>query len=76
MIDCDCTYFPEDIPAVLAGMEDRDMIVGIRSMRDVRFSHRLVNHIHTGLVNRLSEAVSTTSTPACGPCGWRNSPES
>ena len=53
MIDCDCTYFPEDIPAVLAGMEDRDMIVGIRSMRDVRFSHRLVNHIHTGLVNRL-----------------------
>jgi dolichol-phosphate mannosyltransferase len=53
MIDCDCTYFPEDIPAVLAGMEEKDMVVGVRRMQDVQFSHRLVNHLHTGLVNRL-----------------------
>jgi dolichol-phosphate mannosyltransferase len=53
MIDCDCTYFPEDIPAVLAAMDDRDMVVGIRRMSDVRFSHRLVNRLHTGLINLL-----------------------
>jgi glycosyltransferase involved in cell wall biosynthesis len=53
MIDCDCTYFPEDIPALLSGMADRDMVVGVRRMKDVQFSHRLVNRLHTGLLNRL-----------------------
>ncbi len=53
MIDCDCTYAPEDIPAVLAAMPGQDMVVGVRPMREIQFSHRLVNRLHTGLINIL-----------------------
>jgi len=53
LIDCDCTYFPEDIPAILESMADHDMVIGVRSMGDIQFSHRLVNRIHIGLINGL-----------------------
>jgi len=51
MIDCDCTYYPEDIPLLLKDADTYDMIVGIRNMKDIQFSHRLVNMLHTFLIN-------------------------
>lgn len=53
MIDCDCTYLPEDIPSLLDFIEDRDMVVGRRNMKSIQFSHRLVNIAHTQLINLL-----------------------
>lgn len=53
MIDCDCTYLPENIPPMLTFFENYDMVVGRRNFKDIQFSHRLVNVIHTQLVNLL-----------------------
>jgi len=53
MIDCDCTYLPEDIPELLKFAGDYDMVVGKRDMKDIVFSHRFVNMVHTGMINLL-----------------------
>ncbi len=51
MIDCDCTYLPEEIPSLLKFIKDYDMVVGRRDMKAIQFSHRIVNIFHTLLVN-------------------------
>lgn len=55
LIDCDCSYPVQDIPAVLAKMEEvqADMVVGCRPFANICLSHRLVNVFHTGAINLL-----------------------
>ena len=53
LVDCDCTYPVESIPTMLALMPDFDMVVGARPMQRIAFARRLVNYLHTGLVNLL-----------------------
>lgn len=56
LIDCDCSYPVESIPALLELIPEYDIVVGARSMQRIEFSHRLVNYLHTGLVNLLYSA--------------------
>jgi len=56
LIDCDCSYLPEDIPKLLSFLPDHDMIMGVRGMSCIQFSHRLVNILHTTLINLLFRA--------------------
>ena len=55
LIDCDHSYPVRHIPELLAEMEraSADMVVGCRPFANVVFSHRLVNHFHTGAINLL-----------------------
>lgn len=53
LIDCDLTYPVERIPDLLAAMETADMVVGCRDFRKIAWSHRLVNYLHTGMINWL-----------------------
>lgn len=53
LIDCDLTYPVERIPDLLAEMETADMVVGCRDFRKITWSHRLVNYLHTGMINWL-----------------------
>ena len=53
LIDCDCSYPSERIPDLLKFTPEFDMVVGTRSMKDICFSHRLVNLFHTGATNLL-----------------------
>lgn len=53
MIDCDYSYPPEQIPDLLKFLPEYDTVIGIRNMQRVVFSHRLVNYLHTGLINLL-----------------------
>ena len=55
LIDCDHSYPTKHIPELLKKMEETgaDMVVGCRPFANVVFSHRLVNRLHTGSINRL-----------------------
>ena len=53
LIDCDNSYPPEYIPQLLDYLPEHDMAVGTRPMKDIQFSHRLVNWLHTGSINLL-----------------------
>ena len=53
MIDCDYTYQPEQIPKLLDFISENEMVVGIRNMKDIQFSHRLVNIFHSQFINFL-----------------------
>ncbi len=55
LIDCDHSYPTKHIPEVLSKMTSSgaDMVVGCRPFENVVFSHRLVNRLHTGSINRL-----------------------
>jgi len=53
LIDCDNSYQPEYIPRLLEFLPEYDMVVGARHMKDIQFSHRLVNLFHTGIINIL-----------------------
>lgn len=53
IVDCDCSYPPEEIPTLLQYMPEYDMVVGQRPMKDISFLHRLANVIHSGAVNQL-----------------------
>ena len=53
LIDCDNSYPPAYIPELLNFLSEYDMVVGTRNMRSIQFSHRLVNLLHTGLINLL-----------------------
>ncbi len=52
-IDCDQTYPTAAIPELLRQLTCADMVIGIRPMSAIAWSHRLVNVLHTGLINRL-----------------------
>ncbi len=52
-IDCDCTYPPEYIPQMLKLMNRYDMVTGVRNFKDIGFTHRLGNIVHTGSINLL-----------------------
>lgn len=56
LIDSDCTYHPKFIPELLKFFPEYDMVVGKRDMANIQFSHRIVNVIHTGLINLLFKA--------------------
>jgi glycosyltransferase involved in cell wall biosynthesis len=53
LIDCDCTYRPEDIPCVVAALGACASAIGARPMREIAWPNRLVNYLHTGAVNLL-----------------------
>jgi dolichol-phosphate mannosyltransferase len=53
LIDCDLTYPVERIPDLLAEMASADMAVGYRDFSKIHWSHRLVNYLHTGMINVL-----------------------
>ena len=55
LIDCDHSYPTKHIPEVLDKIRGTgaDMVVGCRPFANVVFSHRLVNHLHTGSINLL-----------------------
>ena len=56
LIDCDCTYAPDDIPRLLQAMEGCETAIGYRPMRAIAWSHRVVNHVHTGAINLLFDS--------------------
>ena len=53
LIDCDKTYPIEYIPSMLKYMDKYDMIVGARSLDEIKPFHRLPNKIHTLAINIL-----------------------
>ena len=53
LIDCDCTYAPEDIPRLLERMDGCGCVIGCRPMATISWSHRVVNYLHTGAINVL-----------------------
>jgi len=53
LIDCDCSYPPEYIPELLKFLPEHDLVVGVRDMQSIPFSHRLVNILHTSSINLL-----------------------
>ena len=53
LIDCDLTYQPESIPELLSRMDGAEMVVGARDFGAIHWSHRLVNYLHTGMINWL-----------------------
>lgn len=53
LIDCDCSYPPEYILKLLDFLPGHDMVVGIRDMSSIQFSHKLVNIFHTSIINLL-----------------------
>jgi dolichol-phosphate mannosyltransferase len=53
LIDCDCSYPAEAIPTLIKFFPDYDMVVGVRDMHDIQFSHRIVNIFHTLVTNLL-----------------------
>src|SRR3989344_5780733 len=53
LIDCDGTYHPRYIPQLLSFFPQHDMVIGKRSMGDVKFLHRLPNILHTQAINFL-----------------------
>ena len=53
LIDCDRTYPTEYIPAMLKQMQKYDMIVGARSLKEIKPLHRLPNKMHTLAINLL-----------------------
>lgn len=53
-IDCDCTYPSERIPDLLKKIDEgAGMVIGVRSMRNIRKRHRLPNLAHTWAINIL-----------------------
>ena len=59
LIDCDHSYPTKHIPELLAKMRETgaDMVVGCRPFDTIQWSHRLVNHLHTGSINLLYKAA-------------------
>jgi glycosyltransferase involved in cell wall biosynthesis len=53
LIDCDRTYPVEYIPAMINHMPEYDMVVGARSLEEIKPFHRLPNKIHTLATNIL-----------------------
>ncbi len=53
LIDCDKTYSTEYIPSMLKYMQKYDMVVGARSLKEIKPFHRLPNKIHTLAINIL-----------------------
>ena len=56
LIDCDLTYPPERIPDLIRHMDGLDMVVGSRDFTNIPVFRRLVNYLHTGLINVLYRA--------------------
>lgn len=53
LIDCDYSYPPEHIPELLKFLPEHDLVIGTRNMKNIPFSHRLVNILHTSSINLL-----------------------
>lgn len=53
LTDCDDTYPTDEIPNMLKFLPEYDMVVGIRDLKNIRFSHRLPNLLHTTAINLL-----------------------
>jgi glycosyltransferase involved in cell wall biosynthesis len=53
LLDCDNTYPVSSIPDLLRHADTADCVMGIRPMRDISLVRRLVNYLHTGLINIL-----------------------
>ncbi len=56
IIDCDTSYPPEDIPKLLEFIPEYDMVIGARDLKDIEFSHRIGNLIHTQAINIMFNA--------------------
>ena len=53
-IDCDCTYPSERIPALLEKIDEgAGMVIGVRSVNNIRKRHRLPNLFHTWAINLI-----------------------
>jgi len=53
LIDCDKTYPTEYIPIMVKYLQKYDMVVGARSLNEIKPFHRLPNKIHTLAINIL-----------------------
>lgn len=53
LIDCDCTYPPQSIPALLQYLPQYDMVVGWRKRENISPLNRFGNWFHTFWVNLL-----------------------
>ena len=53
LIDCDCSYSPEEIPRLLSAMNRHGCVIGSRPMHMIPWPNRFVNYLHTGAVNLL-----------------------
>lgn len=52
-IDCDQTYYPEDIPLLLEKANHYDMVVGARNLKDITFLRRIANLLMNLATNLL-----------------------
>lgn len=46
IMDCDLTYFPEDLSKFMGLQANNDLVVGVRPYEKISFSHRVANRIH------------------------------
>ena len=51
ILDCDKTYPPKYIPELLRFFPEYDVVMGVRDMSDISFSHRWPNVVHTQSIN-------------------------
>ncbi|HLC65149.1 MAG TPA: glycosyltransferase family 2 protein [Candidatus Nanoarchaeia archaeon] len=51
LLDCDKTYPPEEIPGMLEFFPEYDVVLGVRDMKEISFTHRLANIFHTQMIN-------------------------
>lgn len=52
-IDCDQTYYPEDIPLLISNAKNYDMVVGKRNFKDITFLRRIANYLMNLATNIL-----------------------
>lgn len=53
ILDCDMTYRPEEIKQLVSSSYQCDLVVGVRPMHRISFSHRLANRSHSLLASVL-----------------------
>ncbi|MCB9234554.1 MAG: glycosyltransferase [Bacteroidia bacterium] len=53
LIDCDESYFPEDLPELIQFLPNFDLIVGTRPFKNITFARRLANFLLTATLDLL-----------------------
>jgi glycosyltransferase involved in cell wall biosynthesis len=55
-IDADTQFYPEEIPNLAGRLDDCDMAIGVRDMKDVPFQRRISNWFARALVNSVARS--------------------
>ncbi|MEM5812240.1 MAG: glycosyltransferase family 2 protein [Candidatus Aenigmatarchaeota archaeon] len=55
-IDADGQFYPEEIPKLVEKLDEYDIVIGTRNMKDVPFQRRLSNWFARALVNSITKS--------------------